>query len=231
MDFHNGIGRESRDEVYSRLRADSLSSEQSDTSVTSDLDTAPLLLVMGTKLYKRRWAMLFVFSAYSMSNAFMWPQYTIISNIFIRFYRTSSQAIDWLSMIYFVSYILLVLPVAWLLEKRGLREVVLIGSALNSIGAWIKTGAIEQDLYAIAFLGQFVSSVASVFVLGIPSKLASSWFGEREVSTACSIGVLGNQVRLSCVCLLNFFEWMLNASQRSIKKTKLKLGCLILTLT
>lgn len=216
MAFHNGIDGEGRDEAYSPLRKDSTSSEQSnDTLDTSDLDTTPLLLVMGTKLYKRRWAMLLIFSAYSMSNAFMWPQYSIISNIFIRFYRTDSQSIDWLSMIYFVSYIPLILPVTWLLDKRGLREIVMIGSAFNSIGAWIKTGAVHQDMYAMAFLGQFMCSVAAVFVLGIPSKLASSWFGEREVSTACSIGVLGNQVCLSFVCrLLNFLEWMLNASPK-----------------
>lgn len=214
MDFCNRIGIEGRDEIYSRLREDSLSSEQSnDASDTSDLDTASLHLVMGTKLYKRRWAMLLIFSTYSMSNAFMWPQYSIIGNIFIRFYRTDSQAIDWLSMIYFVPYIPLILPVTWLLDKRGMREILLYGSAFNSIGAWIKTGAVEQDLYVVAFIGQSMCSVAAVFVLGIPSKLASLWFGEREVSTACSIGVLGNQVCLSFVCcLLNFFERMLHAS-------------------
>lgn len=200
MDFHNGIDRGGTDEAYSPLRKDSTSSEQSNDSLdTSDLDTAPLLLVMGTKLYKRRWAMLLIFSAYSMSNAFMWPQFSIISNIFIRFYRTDSQSIDWLSMIYFVSYIPLILPVTWLLDKRGLREIVMIGSAFNSIGAWIKTGAVHQDMYAMAFLGQFLCSVAAVFVLGIPAKIASSWFGEREVSTACSIAVLGNQVCQFCL--------------------------------
>lgn len=217
MDFSNGVGGAGRDGVYSRLREDSLSSEQSnDTLNASDLDTSPLLLVMETKRYKRRWAMLLIFSAYSMSNAFMWLQFSIISNIFTRFYRTDSQAIDWFSMIYLVSYIPLILPVTWLLDKRGLREIVLIGSAFNSIGAWVKTGGVHQNLYAMAFLGQFLCAVASVFVLGIPSKLASSWFGEREVSTACSIGVLGNQVCVSDVS--NFFKWMLNASQSSIQK-------------
>lgn len=200
MDFHDGIVGKNRDGVYSRLREDSLSSEQSDD--TSDLDAQPVLVVMETKLYKRRWAMLLLFSAYSMSNAFMWPQYGIIENIFTRFYRTDGQAIDWLAMIYFLIYIPLILPVTWLLDKRGLREIVLIGSAFNSIGAWIKTGGVQPDLYAMAFLGQFISAVASVFVLGIPSKLASSWFGEKEVSTACSVGVLGNQVRLSSIKLL-----------------------------
>lgn len=172
--------------------------DSSDTLETSGLDAAPFFPLMETKLYRRRWVMLFIFSAYSMSNAFMWLQYGIISNIFMRFYGIDSLAIDWLSMIYFLTYIPLILPVTWLLENRGIRDVVVVGSAFNCIGAWIKTSTADPDMFAMTFLGQFVCSVATVYILGIPSRLASLWFGQQEVSTACSIGVLGNQV---CLCL------------------------------
>ena len=147
-----------------------------------------------TKIYRRRWLMLFIFSGLSASNAFMWLQYGIISNIFVRFYDIDMLAIDWLAMIYFLSYIPLIVPVLWLLDKRGMREVVLVGAAFNCIGAWIKIGSVGPGLFVITFFGQFVCSVATVFVLGIPSRLASVWFGQGEVSTACSIGVSGNQV-------------------------------------
>lgn len=176
--------------------------ESSDTLLPSAVDTAPLIPFMETKLYKRRWVMLFIFSAYSMSNGFMWLQYGIISNIFTRFYNTDTVAIDWLSMIYFLTYIPLILPVMWVLDKRGMRDVVVVGSALNCIGAWIKTSTANPSMFSMALLGQFVCSVATVYILSIPSKLASLWFGLQEVSTACSIGVLGNQV-----CL--FSRWKL----------------------
>ncbi|XP_051252090.1 feline leukemia virus subgroup C receptor-related protein 2 isoform X2 [Dicentrarchus labrax] len=171
--------------------------DSSDTEQTSDLDTAHLLPMLETKLYKRRWLMLFVFSAYSMSNAFMWLQYSIISNIFMRFYSIDSLAIDWLSMIYFLTYIPLILPVMWLLDNRGMRDVVVVGSAFNCIGAWIKTSTADPKMFAMTFFGQFVCSVATVYILGIPSRLASLWFGQQEVSTACSIGVLGNQMGIA----------------------------------
>ncbi|XP_050927837.1 feline leukemia virus subgroup C receptor-related protein 2 isoform X3 [Lates calcarifer] len=160
-------------------------------------DRAELVPQHETKLYHRRWFMLFLFSAVSASNAFMWLQYGIISNIFMRFYNIDSLAIDWLSMIYLLTYIPLILPVLWLLDNRGIRDVVLVGSAFNCIGAWIKIGSASPSLFPITFLGQFVCSVATVFVLGIPSYLASVWFGEKEVSTACSIGVLGNQLGIA----------------------------------
>lgn len=148
----------------------------------------------GVKLYHRRWFMLFLFSCVSASNASMWLQYGTISNIFTRFYSIDPLAIDWLSLIYLLTYIPLILPVLWLLDNRGIRDAVLVGSAFNCIGAWIKIGSASPDMFSVTVFGQFVCSVATVFVLGIPSYLASVWFGEHEVSTACSIGVLGNQV-------------------------------------
>ncbi|KAG9336471.1 hypothetical protein JZ751_002818 [Albula glossodonta] len=160
-------------------------------------DTAVLVSPPETKLYKRRWVMLFLFSAYSMSNAFMWLQYGIISNIFMHFYNIDPFAIDWLSMIYMLTYIPFIIPVMWFLDNRGIRDVVVVGSAFNCIGAWIKTSTAAPDLFGVTFLGQFVCSVATVFVLGIPSRLASLWFGQQEVSTACSIGVLGNQLGIA----------------------------------
>ncbi|KAM4529117.1 choline/ethanolamine transporter flvcr2b-like [Fundulus diaphanus] len=159
-------------------------------------DQAELFQLDETKLYHRRWVMLFLFSAVSANNAVMWLQYGIISNIFMRFYNVDALAIDWLSMVYLFTYVPLILPVLWLLENRGIRDVVLVGSAFNCIGTWIKIASASPNMFLLTFFGQFVCSVATVFLLGIPSHLASVWFGENEVSTACSIGVLGNQVSL-----------------------------------
>ena len=33
-----------------------------------------------------------------------------------------------------------------------------------------------------------------VFILSLPARLAAVWFGPDQVSSACSIGVFGNQV-------------------------------------
>ena len=146
------------------------------------------------KVSKRRWAVVLVFSCYSMCNAFQWIQYSSINNIFMNFYGVSAFAIDWLSMCYMLTYIPLLLPVAWLLEKFGLRTIALTGSALNCLGAWVKLGSLKPHLFPVTLLGQVVCSVAQVFILGMPSRIASVWFGANEVSTACSVAVFGNQV-------------------------------------
>ncbi|XP_051005482.1 feline leukemia virus subgroup C receptor-related protein 2 [Acomys russatus] len=149
------------------------------------------------KVSKRRWAVVLVFSCYSLCNAFQWIQYSSINNIFMTFYGVSAFAIDWLSMCYMLTYIPLLLPVAWMLEKFGLRTIAIIGSALNCLGAWVKLGSLEPHLFPVTVLGQVICSVAQVFILGMPSRIASVWFGANEVSTACSVAVFGNQLGIA----------------------------------
>ncbi|XP_029590246.1 feline leukemia virus subgroup C receptor-related protein 2 isoform X3 [Salmo trutta] len=150
------------------------------------------------KLYKRRWFIVLLFSSYSLCNSLQWIQYGIINNIFMRFYDVESFTIDWMSMIYMLTYIPFIFPVTWLLDKKGLRIIALVATAMNCTGTWIKVTSVRPDLFAVTMLGQFCCSLAQVFILGMPSKIASVWFGSEEVSTACSIGVFGNQ-HLACM--------------------------------
>ncbi|KAM6074705.1 choline/ethanolamine transporter FLVCR2 isoform 3-T3 [Chlamydotis macqueenii] len=149
------------------------------------------------RLSRRRWAVVLLFSSYSLCNAFQWIQYGSINNVFLRFYGVSAFAIDWLSMSYMLTYIPLLFPVAWLLDKRGLRLIALVGSALNALGAWVKLGSLKPHLFPVTVLGQVICSLAQVFILGMPSRIASVWFGSHEVSSACSIAVFGNQLGIA----------------------------------
>lgn len=147
-----------------------------------------------TRLYRRRFAVLAVFSLYSLVNAFQWIQYSIITNVFMHYYGVTSDKVDWLSIVYMVAYVPLIFPATWLLDRRGLRLTALLGSGLNCAGAWLKCASVSPELFGVTVTAQVICSVAQVFILGLPSRIASVWFGPREVSTACATAVLGNQL-------------------------------------
>uniref|UniRef100_A0A672PTU0 Feline leukemia virus subgroup C receptor-related protein 1-like n=1 Tax=Sinocyclocheilus grahami TaxID=75366 RepID=A0A672PTU0_SINGR len=155
-----------------------------------------------TRLYWRRFAVLAVFSLYSLVNAFQWIQYCIIANIFMGYYNVSSIAIDWLSVVYMATYVPLIFPATWLLDKKGLRMTALLGAGLNALGAWVKCASVGPGLFWVTMTAQIICSVAQVFILGLPSRIASVWFGPREVSTACAAAVLGNQLGVAIGFLL-----------------------------
>ena len=63
------------------------------------------------------------------------------------------------------------------------------------VGTWLKVAAVDSDLFALLLSAQTLCGLAEVFVLPVPPRLAAVWFGPGQVSTACSFGVLANQVR------------------------------------
>ncbi|KAL3281075.1 hypothetical protein HHI36_004299, partial [Cryptolaemus montrouzieri] len=79
----------------------------------------------------------------------------------------------------------------------GLRVAIIIGIAGTCIGSWIKVISVEPDRFWVGFLGQSIVALSQVFVLSVPARLAAVWFGPSQVSSACSIGVFGNQLGIA----------------------------------
>lgn len=157
-----------------------------------------------TRLYKRRWLMLGLFCLVSMSNAFQWIQYSVIGNVLVDFYDVEYISVDWLSMIYMLVYIPLIFPVTWLLERAGLKVVGILGASLNCAGSWFRYAGAVPNLFPLAFAGQTLCAMGQVFILGMPAHVAATWFGPKEVSTACALGVFGNQVNKNSIDLLGW---------------------------
>ncbi|XP_020296330.1 feline leukemia virus subgroup C receptor-related protein 2 [Pseudomyrmex gracilis] len=150
-----------------------------------------------TKVYKRRWLILAIFVLYSASNSMQWIQYSIIANIVKRYYNVTNFQVDMTSMIYMITYIPLIFPASYLLDKLGLRYAVIFGALGTSLGSWIKVFSIARDRFWITFLGQSLVAVSQTFILSVPARLAAVWFGSDQVSSACSIGVFGNQLGIA----------------------------------
>ncbi|KAM7534082.1 hypothetical protein Aperf_G00000107107 [Anoplocephala perfoliata] len=120
--------------------------------------------------------------------------------------QNKDVAVVWLSMIYMLMYIPMVIPGTWLLNRYGLRVALLMGALLNALGAGIKCVALELSQpygvdtpaamasFPILMAAQCICALAQVFTLGMPAQLAATWFAESELAIATSIGVFANQV-------------------------------------
>ena len=76
---------------------------------------------------------------------------------------------------------------------------LLCGTVIMTAGSWLKLLSASPDRFYVAFLGQALVGIAQIFILGVPARLAAVWFGSRQVSTACALGVFGNQVSVGCI--------------------------------
>lgn len=160
------------------------------TGSSSDLSGA-------TQVYWTRFLQLGLFCLYSMSNAFQWIEYSIVGNLVSAYYGVDPETVDFTAVVYMVTYIPLIFPAAWLLDKRGLRFVVLLGALGTCAGSWIKVFSVHPDRFAVCLVGQTVVAASQIFILSIPPRLAAVWFSAEEVSRACAVGVFGNQVGIA----------------------------------
>jgi len=144
-------------------------------------------------LYKRRWLVLAVFSLISMTNEVIWISLSSITSIVKEYYDVSYIAVNWLSMIYMLFYIFVILA-AYVLEKQGLKYTIVIGATLNGLGSCLRLIGANRDGFVFTFLGNASAALVQCFILFVPPTLAATWFGEKERATASAIGVLMNML-------------------------------------
>ncbi|KAF6202371.1 hypothetical protein GE061_004770 [Apolygus lucorum] len=145
-----------------------------------------------TKLYGKRWWMLAMFMSFSTVNAFQWSQYAVVEDVILDYYNIESIYVEWTTMSYALCLSVFIVPYAWFLQKTGFRTTLLLASWLNTVGAVLKLFSSSRSSFMIAFVGQWLVAAGQLGYL--PSRLAALWFGADEISTACSLGVVGNQI-------------------------------------
>ena len=144
-------------------------------------------------LYKQRWVVLAIFSLISMTNEIIWISLSSITSIVKDYYGVSYVAVNWLSMIYMLCYVFVIVA-AYVLNTHGLKFTIVIGAVLNGLGSCLRLIGTNRDKFVFTFLGNAFAAFAQCFILFVPPTLAATWFGETERSTASAVGVLMNML-------------------------------------
>ncbi|CAH0552804.1 unnamed protein product [Brassicogethes aeneus] len=146
------------------------------------------------KVYKSRWYILLLYILYTTIGQFQWVEYTIIANIVMRYYNVGPSTVDWTALVFMVVYPIFIIPALLIIDKLGLRVASIIGCLGTAIGVYIKLFSVGHNLFYLVIIGQVFVGIAQLIILPLPPKLAVTWFAEKEVSTACSLGVFGLQL-------------------------------------
>ncbi|XP_045482815.1 uncharacterized MFS-type transporter C09D4.1-like [Harmonia axyridis] len=149
------------------------------------------------KLYKYRWVVIFIFGLYAAINFSQFLQFTIIADILKKYYGVDSLLIDMSAMVFMAAFIIFFAPVGYIVENTSLKTTAIISATLTVLGNCLKVFATLPDRYYVVLISQSIIAISQIFMLIIPSKVASSWFGADEVSTACAIGLFGTQIGIA----------------------------------
>jgi len=141
----------------------------------------------------KRYLILLMYGICSMEKSFQWINLSTITNKVSLYYGVDNIAVNWTSVLFMLTFIPLVLPTGWLIERIGLRKAILIGSTGITLGAVIKCFSCSEDRFYVVILGQIVVSLSEQFIFCVPARIASVWFPDHQVSLATGFGIFGNQ--------------------------------------
>ncbi|RHZ64068.1 hypothetical protein Glove_326g30 [Diversispora epigaea] len=174
------------------------------------LSSSPSLSLSYTPSYYR-WIILFGFSLLTFSSASLWITFAPCLYIFMKYYSITATHVNILSTIYMIIYPMVLFPSIKFFDKYGIRNGIIFGAFLNTLGSLIRfLGSLSQTMagYWIIFIGQSIAAIAQVFMLGIPPKLANIWFNKfGEQNFATSIGVTANNAGIAVGFLLS--PWLI----------------------
>ncbi|CAA2976873.1 uncharacterized MFS-type transporter isoform X2 [Olea europaea subsp. europaea] len=168
----------------------SLEEEVEDDSQAQELENLEAIAIKPTP---KRYFILLMYGICSMEKSFQWINLSTITNKVALYYNVDNFAVNWTSVLFMITFIPLVLPTGWLIERIGLRRAVLIGSFGITLGAAIKCFACAEDRFYVVILGQVIVSLSEQFIFCIPARIASVWFPDHQVSLATGFGIFGNQ--------------------------------------
>ncbi|XP_026277163.1 uncharacterized MFS-type transporter C09D4.1-like [Frankliniella occidentalis] len=149
------------------------------------------------RVYRRRWLLLGLFASVIALNAVPWLQYCVIEDVVVRYYSVPEEVVEWTSLVFNVTAMLLAFPAAWLLGRHGLRTSVLVGAVGTALGMWLKVAGCWPDYFWVSLMGQAVVSASTNFVINSPARFAAVWFPDNEVSMALGAALFGQMAGFS----------------------------------
>ncbi|GAB6025024.1 hypothetical protein CHUAL_010132 [Chamberlinius hualienensis] len=149
-----------------------------------------------TAVYKRRWLMLAVVAILNVSNGALWITFATIANPTSIYFSVDPSAVDWFSLVFFVTTIPLIFVALWVTDRFGFKPTALTGSFLNGIGSLIRLiGTLPmippEARYPLAITGQTIASFAQPFAMCLPTKVSEVWFPENERTFSTAIAAMG----------------------------------------
>ncbi|XP_065211571.1 uncharacterized MFS-type transporter C09D4.1-like isoform X2 [Planococcus citri] len=146
------------------------------------------------KLYPQRWIIMVLFMLYTINGGMQWIQFSIINDIVVKYYSVSPTTVEWTSNIFPLSYILCIVPSLHVLERIGIRNMMLIATTGTFTGAWIKVFSVAPNRFYLVLLGQAFQAIFENCTFAIAARFTAVWFGAKEISIAGALALFGDQV-------------------------------------
>ena len=156
-----------------------------------------------TKLYKKRWVILFLFVIQNVVAKVSISSNGVINDVYKEYFKISYYIIDWFTLIQIPAMIMSAFILAFftfnsVFDSRNL--FVLLSSCAIFSYAFSMVAFVHNPLYFFIILCQFVISFGAESSQATISAIATNWFPENQIGFALSIKTMA----YSLGCALGF---------------------------
>ena len=137
------------------------------------------LIAKDYKEYPYRIAIVAIFCILTFVNGACWVIVSPISVPVGKAYGQSDAVVSIIPMCFMFVYVFVNFPSNWVLDVKGIKNGVVIGAVLTSLGAAIRC-LVATDFYFV-IIGQILCAIGQPFILNAPTKIAIRWFSTNNV--------------------------------------------------
>src|SRR4030043_95924 len=144
--------------------------------------------ISGDKGYRYRWVVLAVYMYISALTQLYWLNFAAIDTFIEERFSIPASSVMWFTLVFPRVQVLLPMPAGMIIDKKGFKYGVGIGALFTGIFATLRL--VSPDSFSILLISQIGISIGQPFVLNGVTKLAVTWFPQKEEATAVGLGSL-----------------------------------------
>jgi MFS family permease len=140
------------------------------------------------KVYKYRWVILAVYMYVAALTQLYWLNFAAIDTFIEERLSIPASSVMWFTLVFPLVQVLLTMPAGLVIDRKGFKYGVGIGALFTGIFAMLRL--VNPESFTVLLISQIGISIGQPFVLNGVTKLAVTWFPQKEEATAIGLGSL-----------------------------------------
>ena len=140
------------------------------------------------KTYRYRWVVLAVYMYVAALTQLYWLNFAAIETFIEDLLSIPASSVMWFTLVFPLIQVLLTMPAGIIIDRKGFKYGIGIGVLFTGIFAMLRL--LNPASFTVLLISQIGISIGQPFVLNGITKLAVTWFPQKEEATAVGLGSL-----------------------------------------
>jgi len=140
------------------------------------------------KIYRYRWVVLAIYMYIAALTQLYWLNFAAIETHIEELLSIPASSVMWFTLVFPLIQVLLTMPAGVIIDRKGFKYGIGIGVLFTGVFAMLRL--LNPASFAVLLIAQIGISIGQPFVLNSVTKLAVTWFPQKEEATAVGLGSL-----------------------------------------